>query len=192
MSIEQIAFVVPPKIEAGLAAGELFRYGGVVRNGAGHIVAHLKEVPSPKLNKALTVTREFARVNKATLIIGTAATVVLGGAVIAVTAVKSKEINKLEKQLQAALAAYSNAIDAQNMNAEVIVELDQSLRELRSQTGKSTSDLIDGDALDFLIDYSRAFVLRNAPDQLEQAEPAQLVSLEDYLAEQKKIFVQAS
>lgn len=192
MSIEQIAFVIPPKIEAGLAAGELFRYGGVVRNGAGHIVTHLKEVPSPKLNKALAVTREFARANKATLIIGTAATVVVGGAAIAVTAVKRKEINRLEKQLQTALSAYFNAIVTQDMNAEVIDELDYSLRALRAKTGKPASDLIEGDALDSLINYSRAFILRNAPNQLEQAEPAQLVSLEDYLAEQKKIFVQAS
>lgn len=192
MSIEQIAFEIPPNIEAGLAAGELFRYGGVVRNGAGHIVAHLKEVPSPKLNKALAVTREFARANKAALMIGTAATVVVGGATIAVTAVKRKEINKLEKQLQTALPAYFNAIVAQDMNAEVIDELDHSLRALRAKTGKPASDLIDGDALDSLINYSRAFILQNAPDQLEQAELAQLVSLEDCLAEQKKIFVQAS
>ena len=192
MSIEQIAFEIPPNIEAGLAAGELFRYGGVVRNGAGDIVAHLKEVPSPKLNKALAVTREFARANKAALMIGTAATVVVGGATIAVTAVKRKEINKLEKQLQTALSAYFNAIVAQDMNAEVIDELDHSLRALRAKTGKPASDLIDGDALDSLINYSRAFILQNAPDQLEQAELAQLVSLEDCLAEQKKIFVQAS
>ncbi|MCQ9371180.1 hypothetical protein NQ024_07960 [Corynebacterium sp. 35RC1] len=192
MLIEQIPFAIPPNIEAGLAAGELFRHGGVVRDSAGRIVTHLEEVPGPKVNEALEVTRKFARANKATLIIGTAAAVVVGGAAIAVTAVKRKEINTLEKQLQTALSAYFNAIVAQNMNAEVIDELDRSLRALRAKTGKQASDLIDGDALDSLIAYSRAFILRNAPDQPEEAEPAQLVSLEDYLAEQKKIFGRAS
>lgn len=192
MSIEQVAFVIPARIEAGLATGKLVRYGGVVRDGAGHIVMHLKEVPTPQLDKTLALTHEFAKANKKTLIVAIAATVAIGGTAIAVTAVKRKKIDKVEKQLQAAMSAYFKAIVAQDMNAKVIDELDRSLGELRAVTGKPITDLIDGDVLDSLIDYSRSFILHNAPAQLEQAGPAQLVNLEDYLAEQKKIFDQAS
>lgn len=192
MSIEQVAFVIPARIEAGLATGELVRYGGVIRDGAGHIVMHLKEVPSPQLDKALALTREFAKANKAKLIFGIVATVAIGGTAIAVTAVKCKKIDKIDKQFQTAMSAYFKAIVAQDMNAMVIDELDRSLGELRAVTGKPTTDLVDDDVLDSLIDYSRNFIFRNAPAQFEQTESAQLVSLEDYLAEQKNIFDQAS
>lgn len=153
---------------------------------------HLKEVPTPQLDKALALARDFAKANKTTLIIGTTAAAVIGGTAIAVSVVKRRKIDKAEKQLQAAMSAYFKAIVAQDMNAEVIDELDRSLGELRAVTGKQTTDLIDGDVLDSLIAYSRDFILHNAPAQLEQAERAQLTSLEDYLAEQKKIFDQAS
>jgi hypothetical protein len=45
VNIVQSCFVVPPEIEAGLNSGEYIRYGGVVRNGAGQLVKHLKELP---------------------------------------------------------------------------------------------------------------------------------------------------
>lgn len=192
MSIEQVAFEIPERIEAGLATGELVRYGGVVRDGAGHIVMHLKEIPTPQFDKALASARAFAKANKTTLIVGTAATFAIGGTAIAVTAMKRMKIDKADKQLQAAMSAYFKAIVAQDMNAKVIDELDRSLGELRALTGKPTTDLIDGDVLDSLIDYSRNFIVHNAPARLEQTETAQLVSLENYLAEQKKIFDQAS
>lgn len=192
MSIEQVAFAIPARIKAGLATGELFRYGGVVRDGAGHIVMHLKEVPTPQFDKALASTRAFAKANKITLIVGTVATAAIGGTAIAVSTMKRMKINKADRQFQAAMSAYFKAIVAQDMNAKVIDELDRSLGELRALTGKSTTDLIDGDVLDSLIDYSRNFIVHNAPAEFEQVELGQLVSLEDYLAEQKKIFDQAS
>ncbi|AHU90441.1 hypothetical protein CQ11_03230 [Trueperella pyogenes] len=192
MSIEQVAFAIPARIEAGLATGKLVRYGGVVRDDAGHIVMHLKEVPTPQFDKALASVRAFAKANKTTLIVGTVATAAIGGTAIAVSTMKRMKINKADRQFQAAMSAYFKAIVAQDMNAKVIDELDRSLGELRALTGKSTTDLIEGDVLDSLIDYSRNFIVHNAPAEFEQVELGQLVSLEDYLAEQKKIFDQAS
>ncbi|WP_406714261.1 hypothetical protein QEU98_06985 [Trueperella pyogenes] len=192
MSIEQVAFAIPARIEAGLATGELVRYGGVVRDGAGHIVMHLKEVPTPQFDKALASARAFAKANKTTLIVGTVATAAIGGTAIAVSTMKRMKINEADRQFQAAMSAYFKAIVAQDMNAKVIDELDRSLGELRALTGKSTTDLIEGDVLDSLIDYSRNFIVHNAPAEFEQVKLGQLVSLEDYLAEQKKIFDQAS
>ena len=48
MSVQQVALVLPPEIEAGILAGEFIRKGSVVRNLAGEIVKHLDEVPVPK------------------------------------------------------------------------------------------------------------------------------------------------
>lgn len=153
---------------------------------------HLKETPTPQLDKVLEAARLFFKANKVTLILGTAATAAIGGTALAVSAVKRKKIDKAAKQLQSAMRAYLEAIKAQNMNAQVIDELDRSLEELQALTGKSTTDLVDGDVLDSLINYSRDFTLLNAPAQLGQAATAQPVSLEDYLAKQKIIFEQAS
>ncbi len=39
--IQQVAFEVPAEIAVGLATGKYVQWGGVVRDGAGHIVRHL-------------------------------------------------------------------------------------------------------------------------------------------------------
>lgn len=192
MSIEQIAFVIPPRIEAGLATGEFVRYGGVVRDDAGHIVTHLKEVPTPKLDKAIGVARKFAEANKVALVAGTVAAAALGGTAVAVFAVKRKKVKKAELRLQTALSAYMRAIVSQKMNLVVIDGLDLALAELRSITGIATSDMIDGEVLESLISYSRGFIQKNEPAQLPKSEMAQVVSLEEYLAEQRRIFDEAS
>ena len=184
MSIEQIAFVIPPRIEAGLATGEFVRYGGVVRDGAGHIVTHLKEVPTPKLDKAIGVARKFAEANKVALVAGPVAAAALGGTAVAVFAVKRKKVKKA--------SAYMRAIVSQKMNLVVIDGLDLALAELRSITGMATSDMIDGEVLESLISYSRGFIQKNEPAQLPKSEMAQVVSLEEYLAEQRRIFDEAS
>lgn len=44
MSVTQVTFDIPPLIQQGLQNGTLVRYGGVVRDTAGHIVTHLKEI----------------------------------------------------------------------------------------------------------------------------------------------------
>ena len=46
--IIQPTFYIPPDIAAGLLSGEFIRYGGVVRDAAGRLVTHLKEVSIPK------------------------------------------------------------------------------------------------------------------------------------------------
>ena len=45
MAIQQVAFYVPPEIEAKIALGVLRQCGGIVRDNKGRIVKHLKEVP---------------------------------------------------------------------------------------------------------------------------------------------------
>ncbi|WP_129583402.1 hypothetical protein [Actinomyces mediterranea] len=192
MSVEQVAFVIPPHIEAGLADGKLVRYGGIVRNETGHIVTHLKEVPPPKLDKALERARKLAATNKRALVAGVVVTVALVGTAITVKTIKQRKLGKAEIQVHKALSAYFEAIVAQDMNLSVIDKLQQALVDLREVTGKPINELLEGEALDSLIEYSRNFILRNSSEQLQQPELAQLTSLEDYLAEQRRIFSEAN
>lgn len=54
--IVQPTFFIPPEIEIGLIAGELVRHGGVIRDSAGRLVVHLKEIATPE-NVAEQVVR---------------------------------------------------------------------------------------------------------------------------------------
>jgi len=54
MAIVEDAFYVPEEIMAGLSAGTLVRYGGVVRNLNGEIVKHLDPVHIPQKAKIPT------------------------------------------------------------------------------------------------------------------------------------------
>lgn len=192
MAVEQVAFDIPKAIEAGLTSGELVRHGGIVRNAAGHIVKHLDEVPTPKLDKALEHARAFTQNNPKLVIAGVAATVAISGAVVAVSAAKRKKFNEANEKLDLALGEYLKAIVDQSMNLEVVEALDIALDELRSLTGKQTSDLLSSEVLDSLVSYSRDFILHNSPKDLTATETPQVVSLEEYLAQQRQVFNKAS
>ncbi|MEV7549377.1 hypothetical protein AB0N89_07120 [Amycolatopsis sp. NPDC089917] len=78
--IAESTFVIPPEIEARLLAGELNRYGSVVRDTAGRIVVHLKEISLPEPNG--DVVEAAARLlNKPIVIAGFATLAVVGTAV---------------------------------------------------------------------------------------------------------------
>ena len=72
MSLQQIAFLVPPELDLGLATGKLIRYGGVVRNQAGEIVARLEEAgvsPGDAVSEAASKAAAVVRDNKGKAII---------------------------------------------------------------------------------------------------------------------------
>lgn len=183
MPIEQVVFEIPAEIKVGLANGSLVRHGGVVRDLAGHIVKHLEEILPSKPDKVLT----YARQNK-TVIISAAVTAVIGGTLFAVTAKKHRRVKKLNEQLEAAVSAYFTAIADQNMTVSVVDQLYRALSDLKEATDVSSNELIDNVSMEALIGYSRDFILQNTPGHLAKAEIPQLVSIEDYLTEQRKIF----
>jgi len=71
MAVTQVAFEIPPAIQEGIDKGMFFRFGGVIRDQAGHIVTHLKEVELPKAESSSKKLMEFAKNNKY-ILIGTA------------------------------------------------------------------------------------------------------------------------
>lgn len=183
MPIEQVVFEIPAEIKVGLSNGSLIRRGGVVRDPAGRIVKHLKEISPSKLDKAFAYTRQYKIV-----ITGTAVAAVIGGTVLAVKAKKHRKVKKLNEQLEAAVSAYFTAIADQNMTFAVVDQLYRALSDLREATGFSSNELIDKVSMEALIGYSRDFILHNAPEHLAKAQIPQQVSIEDYLTEQRKIF----
>ena len=66
MAITQIAFEIPPEIQAGIDAGTLLRFGGIIRDRAGHIVKHLEEVSIPEADNSAgeSTIVQFAKKNK--------------------------------------------------------------------------------------------------------------------------------
>ena len=53
MPIQPVSFYIPADIAARIATGDLIRFGGIVRDQAGHIVMHLPEVVESVSNKKL-------------------------------------------------------------------------------------------------------------------------------------------
>ena len=52
LPVQPVTFIIPPDIQAGIDAGQLVRWGGIVRDLQGRIFTHLKEVPLPKKDPA--------------------------------------------------------------------------------------------------------------------------------------------
>lgn len=61
MSVIQVAFDIPPAIQKGIDEGTLIRFGGVVRDTAGHVVKHLDEVTISKPESGVNKIIEFAK-----------------------------------------------------------------------------------------------------------------------------------
>ena len=102
MYVQQVAFDIPADIAKGLAAGDLTRYGGIVRNGEGQIVKHLKEVPinpaeEGALKQAAQKAMNLAKDKKEILIpvIAIAGAVLVGGVIY--SAAKGKEKKEAEE-----------------------------------------------------------------------------------------------
>lgn len=147
MSLQQIAFLVPPELDLGLATGELIRYGGVVRNQAGEIVAHLEEVDislgdavSEAVSKAVAVARD----NKGKVIIAGAAVAAVTGA-IAYASYKrmaKRQVRQIElaERFQETMNQYFQAISNGALDEAVVDEtiavIDEANSHLRGRSGE--------------------------------------------------------
>ena len=81
--IQQVAFEVPAEIAVGLASGKYVQWGGVVRDGAGHIVRHLKPADVQNgANKALRIADQAVQLAKQNKKVAIAALAVAGVAAV--------------------------------------------------------------------------------------------------------------
>lgn len=188
MSVQQVTFEIPRQLEAGLRAGELVRHGGVIRNTSGHIVSHLKEVPTCKPDKALQAVCQFTKAHKTALILTILVILALGMITLVLKLIRRRKIQQASERLDTALSSYFRAIINQSMNMETITEFDRALRKLRSITKKPTNELLDDIILDSLITYGQEFIDHNTSAHLNEGKASQLANLEDYLEKQKSVF----
>ena len=217
MSVAQVAFDIPPAIQAGIDAGTLIRYGGVVRDTAGHIVKHLKEIPiSRQANQAAkavpvaaknvgvgTKIMNFAKKNKYLLIGTVIVTAIVGGVTYFVVKNKKGEdevvaIPQCVIDFNTSLMAYINAIRNSKVTEDAIDKVLSALQTIKDNQDKG---VLDGD-----FSYENAELLikmiKNYTEKLVQANNLEMpsdieikndkiIDLQTYLNIQKQVFATA-
>lgn len=215
MYVQQVAFDIPADIAKGLAAGDLTRYGGIVRNGAGQIVKHLKEVPiNPAeegvLKQAAQKAMSLAKGKKEILIpvIAIAGAALVGRVIY--SAVKGKEKKEAEeaqsntvKNFNAQLTNYLNALRSESLTLDEVSNLQSAISELETELGGGDLTIeIPGEQFTTLItaivDYTSRLAkandntLNSDDISVEDNEKSGLKLLSNCLAVQRQIFEKAA
>ena len=196
-----VLFQIPPEIAQGLASGEFIRHGGLVRDSAGQIVAHLKEIGSeftksnPDLARAVK-SRGGIVVGGMLLIVFVAA-----GSGTALwrswkrKAQTSKRVVSCVNSYNEALVGYLAAIQDQTLIGDVVNRLVASLEDL-VLIGEEVGDRVvvtsDG-LLEFVVGFTKTLAEANSvsPPELEimdESEPqAAVVEMRLCLLAQREI-----
>lgn len=203
--IVQPSFYVPPEIAEGILKGDFIRFGGVVRDTAGRLVIHLKEVPGQE--KAIEKLSKYAASNLKNpwLITGvTLATV--AGAVFLASRKESKESENESKYVEdydQPLAAYLKALQSGGLNANII---DRVIKDLDSVTPYDSEDdkyvtltpeqlaRIVKIVFDYTLELAKAndFELDQVRTSSGTSSDTMVVDLRRYLETQKEIFRKAA
>lgn len=200
MAVTQIAFDIPQAIQEGIDAGELLRFGGVVRDRAGHIVKHLKEVPIPETDSSAgeNAIVEFAKKNKY-FIIGTAiASAIAAGIIYVVVKNKKNKGEKIPKcvvDFNESFMEYVDAIKKGAVSEEKIDKVIMALEEIKENQDKENITItFSVENISILLgmvrDYTIKFAEANAFEIQEEDTNSydELEGLQRYLKIQKQIF----
>lgn len=213
MYVQQVAFDIPVDIAKKLAAGSLIRYGGIVRNNAGQIVKHLKEVPinpaeERTLKQAIQKAMHLAKGKKVIPVIAIAGAVLIGGVIY--SAVKGTEKRKTEeaqsnavKNFNAQFTNYLKALRSKSLTLNEVSNLQSAIYELEAELGGGDLMIeIPGEQFTVLVttivDYTRRLSEANnnalSSDDIsaEGNEKSGLKLLSNCLAVQRHIFEKAA
>jgi len=203
--IVQPTFFIPPEIEIGLIAGELFRYGGVIRDSAGRLVVHLKEIPTPD-NVAEEVVRGSLSIRNPWVLPGAGALLVVavgGGVVLAMKNRKQYAepgVPKCVNQYKQTLKTYLEAIRTGDLDSELIDRLITDFEAVKeyANSGQDATIGFSAEQLETLtklvVDYTTELAKANAielevpPEATEGEVSNVVVDLRRYLELQKRIF----
>lgn len=207
MALIQVALEVPDDVYIALLNGDLVRRGGVVRDTAGQIVLHLKEVGLQDDEASMAIAQKaaaLAKQNKVVLIgIGVAAAATaVGGAIVHV--VKSRKEKKLESitevesSFNASMQTYLDSVRSGNLNEESLEEIIAQVDAIKDEMdgGSITVDFTDGqiDALVAILkDYTERLAqannvaLADLPPVSNDKKESNFVLLRYYLGEQQRI-----
>lgn len=210
--IQQVAFEVPAEIAAGLATGKYVQWGGVVRDGAGHIVRHLKSADVQNgANKALRIADQavqLAKQNKKVAIaaLAVAGVAAVGGGIYAgMTHVRhSKEDAMRKKQMadfNSAFSEYLKALGDGELTIEMIDRLEGAITALNG--GKEGFSVeIKGEQFEGIVKSVRDYTDRlskangekasNAVLKLFEKKPNDVEGLRECLNTQREILLRAA
>jgi hypothetical protein len=165
-TLTTVTLEIPDAILKGMDSGELFRWGGVIRNAAGQIVTHLDDAPAPIASAVKdvrvapglmekVVERSVAAIksgpSKETLIIAGAIVVtaaLAGGAVAAVRNIQASQapVPKTLTAYNSSLAVYLQAVRDGGLEADTVGRLIADLDAL--------SDHVDANGRRIKLDFS--------------------------------------
>lgn len=207
--IVQPTFFIPPDVATGLLSGDFIRYGGVVRDTAGRLVIHLKEIPTPEKAVEEVAKRAATSIKNPWVALGAGVLmlVAVGGGVL--LAVKSRkkdanpEVPECVKQYNESLRTYLEAIRTGSLEAETIDRLIADLDAVKAYAeGGDATVAFSAEQLETLtkvvVEYTTKLAEAN---QIELDEPEQvaagaegnvLVDLRRCLEVQKLIFDEAA
>ena len=212
--IIQPAFEIPIEIAERLLTGELIRYGGVIRDTAGRLVTHLKEVPIPTQSEQ-SVMSKIANVfktsrGKIAFFVGLGIVVVGGGITIRVIGKNKKkkqlaalEIAKCIEDYNTSLCIYLDAIRNRNLDINIINSLISNLDKIKENhdIGKISIDF-STEQLDTLLNlvfyYTKELAEANfveldkITDSVSASADNSIIGLRHYLEIQRQIFEKAS
>lgn len=212
--VVQITFDVPPDIRAGILRGDFIRYGGVVRDTAGRLVTHLKEIPAPAKSMeqvakpaALTLKSPWVAIGAGVITL----VAVGGGIVVASKKWKKGSESAMPECVQSynrSLRAYLDAIQNRRLNSAIIDQLITDLDAVVAHGDEGdTTVALSPDHLatitKVILDYTSKLAKANGIEMDEGDESgsdesgdgptdAVVVSLRRYLETQKRIFAQAA
>lgn len=199
MAITQIAFEIPPEIQAGIDAGALLRFGGVVRDRAGHIVKHLKEVSIPEVDNSAgeNTVVQFAKKNKY-FIIGTAIAAIAAGVIYVVVKNKKNKEERIPKCVADFNESFAEYVDSIKMGAVSEKKIDKvmiALEEIKRNQEKETItitfsveniSLLLGMVRDYTVKFAEANSFEIQEEDIKEYD--EIDGLQHYLKIQKQIF----
>lgn len=210
--IQQVAFEVPTEIALGLATGKYVQWGGVVRDGAGHIVKHLKPADVQNgANKALQIADQAAQLAKQNKKVAIAALAVAGVAAVGggiyagMTHVRhSKEDAMRKKQMadfNSAFSEYLKALGDGELTIEMIDRLEGAITALNDGKEGFTVE-IKGEQFEDIVKSVRDYTERLSKANGEKApnvivglfekKPNDIESLKECLNTQRGILLRAA
>lgn len=199
MAITQIAFKIPPEIQAGIDAGALLRFGGVVRDRAGHIVKHLEEVSMPEADNSAgeNTVVQFAKKNKY-FIIGTAIAAIAAGVIYVVVKNKKNKEERIPKCVADFNESFAEYVDSIKMGAVSEKKIDKvmiALEEIKRNQEKETItitfsveniSLLLGMVRDYTVKFAEANSFEIQEEDIKEYD--EIDGLQHYLKIQKQIF----
>lgn len=196
--IQQVAFEIPDDIFLKLSSGEYIRYGGVVRDAAGKVVTHLKDIPMSK-------PKDYKNI-----VIGLGVVTILSVTGLVYVAIKSnrnkKEILSEEPKCVAdyniSLCTYLDAIRTGNLDVLTINNLISALDLIKENYDRGTIKIdFSTEQLETLIDLAseytnkladaNSFELSELGIPLSSMDKSTIDDFKYYLEAQKHIFEKA-